>query len=88
MFGEPIPRKTLHRCYAVTERCDCMIAAGTSASVHPAANLPNRVLAQGGGVIEINPNPTKLSSRADLTLQGTTGEILPKLVERVKELDR
>jgi NAD-dependent deacetylase len=88
MFGEPIPRGTLDRCYEVTERCDCMIAAGTSASVYPAANLPNRVLAQGGVVIEINPNTTKLSDRADVTLQGTTSEILPILVERVVALKR
>lgn len=88
MFGEPIPRGTLDRCYALTDRSDCMIAAGTSASVYPAANLPNRVLAQGGAVIEINPDVTKLSNRADVTLQGTTSEILPKLVERVKALNR
>ena len=86
MFGEPIPRGVLDLCYQETDRCDCMIAAGTSATVFPAANLPNRVLANGGSVIEANPNQTPLSQRSRVVLRGPTGETLPMVVERVKEL--
>ena len=86
MFGEPIPRGVLDLCYRETDRCDCMIAAGTSASVFPAANLPNRVLANGGSVIEANPNQTPLSQRAEVLLRGPTGETLPRVVKRIKEL--
>jgi NAD-dependent deacetylase len=39
MFGEPIPRGTLDHDYEVTERCDCMIAAGTS-GCQPAKSYP------------------------------------------------
>ena len=31
MFGEPIPKGVLERCFEETENCDCMITAGTSA---------------------------------------------------------
>ena len=86
MFGEPIPPGVLGLCYEETDRCDCMIVAGTSATVFPAANLPGRVLAAGGHVIEANPNRTPLSGWASLVLRGPTGKTLPMVVDRVKNL--
>ena len=86
MFGEPIPRSVLDICFREVERCDCMIVVGTSASVYPAASFPNTVKEQGGRLIEANPNPTPLTSRADAVLRGPTGEILPKVVQRVRLL--
>ncbi len=59
MFGEPVPPGVLERCYEETDRCDLMIAVGTSAAVYPAANLPRRVIANGGDVIEVNPRPNE-----------------------------
>ena len=87
MFGEPVPRGMLDCCYLETDRCDCMIAAGTSATVYPAANLPRRVMANGGVVIEANLNPTPLFSQARVVLRGPTGLTLPMLVRRVKEIE-
>ena len=86
MFGEPVPPRVLEGCYDAADRCDCMLAVGTSASVFPAANLPNRVLTRGGHVVEANPGETPLSSRAKVILKGPTGVTLPSLVRRVKEL--
>ena len=86
MFGEPVPRGVLEACSQVTDRADCMIAAGTSASMFPAANFPRRLLARGGRIIEANPNPTTLSARCEVVLRGPTGETLPGVVRRVKEL--
>lgn len=86
MFGEPIPRGVLDRCYEEADRCDCMIAAGTSATVYPAANLPHRVIANGGSIIEANLNRTPLSQRSRAVLRGSTGETLPRVVQGVKEL--
>ena len=85
MFGESVPRGVLDRCYAEVDRCDVMIAAGTSAAVYPAANLPRRVLANGGSVVEVNPNPTKLTDSASVVLRGPSGAVLPMIVDRVKE---
>jgi hypothetical protein len=41
-FGEPIPPDVLERCYEASERADCVIVAGTSATVYPAAQFPWR----------------------------------------------
>ena len=39
-FGEPIPPDVLEACCEEAERADCMIVAGTSATVYPAAQFP------------------------------------------------
>ena len=88
MFGEPIPRSVLARCFAETEKCDCIIVAGTSATVYPAASFPETVKAYGGILIEANPNDTPLTPLADVALQSSTAESLPALVERVRALRR
>ena len=86
MFGEPIPPRVLQRCSEETDLCDCMIGAGTSATVYPAAGFPRSVMARGGYLIEANPNETPLTGRADVVLRGPTGQTLPKVVRRVREL--
>ena len=52
----PIPPDVLRGCYASVERSDCMLVAGTSATVYPAAEFPFEVLRRGGSVIEVNPD--------------------------------
>ena len=86
MFGEPIPPGVLDICFAEVARCDCIVVAGTSATVYPAASFPGLVRESGGSVIEANPNETPLTDLADLVLRGPTGEALPLIVERVKQL--
>jgi NAD-dependent deacetylase len=82
-FGEPIPADVLRRCYEEVERADCMLVAGTSATVYPAADLPMEILRRGGAVIEVNPEPTELSPVASLTLRGPAGAVLERLLHHV-----
>lgn len=86
MFGEPIPPSVLEACDRETALCDCMIAAGTSATVYPAANFPRDVKLRGGILIEVNTDETPLSGLADVALRGSSGEVLPMLVKRVKQM--
>lgn len=85
-FGEPIPGDVLRKCQQVAENCDCMIVAGTSATVYPAAHFPLQVRQRGGTLIEVNPYESELTSLCELSLRGPAGEILPLLVRRVEEL--
>jgi NAD-dependent deacetylase len=84
MFGEPIPQAALAECQAQVELADCMLIAGTSATVTPAAWFPQMVLERGGTLIEVNMEPTPLSDLAAASLRGPAGEVLPLLVERVQ----
>jgi NAD-dependent deacetylase len=86
MFGEPIPRDALDECLRQTQLCDCMLLIGTSAQVYPAAGFPLEVKRTGGRLIEVNPNETPLTEIADVVLRGPSGESLPRVVARLREL--
>ena len=83
-FGEPIPPDVLRGCYAVVQRCDCMLVIGTTATVYPAAEFPFEVLRRGGQVIEVNPYESELTAAATLSLTGPGGTVLPRLVQHVE----
>ena len=85
-FGEPIPPDVLERCLAVTEQCDCMIVAGTSATVYPAAQLPISVRQRGGELIEINPRESELTPLCSVSIRAPAGEALPRLASRAVQL--
>ena len=84
MFGEPIPRSVLRECQAQAERADCILIAGTSATVTPAAFFPEVVLERGGTLIEVNPEATPFSRLAVAALRAPAGEALPLLVGAVE----
>ena len=83
-FGEPIPPEVLEVCFTETRQADCILVAGTSALVYPAASFPQMVKQRSGAVIEVNLDDTPLTPLADCSLQGPFGEILPTLVDKVR----
>jgi NAD-dependent deacetylase len=82
-FGEPIPPDVLQACFAEAERADCMIVAGTSATVFPAAQFPFDVAQRGGDLVEVNPYESDLTPLCRHALRGPAGEILPALADLV-----
>ena len=89
MFGEPIPPSALKRSEEETMRADLFLSIGTSALVYPAAQYPMLAVQRGVPLIEINPEPTPLTEVASEVLRGPSGEVLPALVDAVRErLDR
>lgn len=80
-FGESLPEEVLTRAFAAAERAEVFLVVGTSAVVQPAASLPLLARQAGARVIEINLEPTPLSSAVDVSLYGAAGEILPQLVQ-------
>jgi NAD-dependent deacetylase len=76
-FGESLDPTVLDRAFRESESCHVMLVIGTSALVYPAASLPERALAAGAKVIEVNPDPTPLTNAATVSLHGKAGEILP-----------
>jgi NAD-dependent deacetylase len=85
-FGEPIPDDVLRRCFDVTETCDCMLVAGTSATVYPAAQFPLDVRQRGGDLIEINLYESELTPACTVSLRGPSATVLPALVQRIIQL--
>jgi len=86
MFGEPIPQDALESCRAQALLTDCMLLVGTSAVVYPAADFPVVAHRRGALLVEINPMETPLSDLCHAVLRGPAGDVMPKLVERVRKL--
>ena len=85
LFGEPIPLDVLSICQRETAAADCMLAAGTTAFIYPAAGFPEYLKRRGGTLIEVDPYETELTRLCDVSLRGKAGEVLPQLVRVVKE---
>lgn len=86
-FQEPIPEDVATQSHQEARKCDLMLICGTSATVYPFASLPSTARSRRQvTIIEINDEPTSLTGHiSDYLIQGKTGEILPQLVEAVKE---
>lgn len=88
-FGEPIPSDVANQSLEEAWKCDLMLICGTSAVVYPFANLP-RIAKERKEVtiIEVNADRTPLTEEgvSDYIIQGKTGEILPGIVEEVKNI--
>jgi NAD-dependent deacetylase len=84
-FGESLPQAALDEAFHAAAHCEVFLSVGTSAVVHPAASLPLVALQHDAYLVEINIEPTVLTSQAHLFLEGKSGEILPKLVEALAQ---
>lgn len=87
LFGEPLPQDALMRAYQLAEMCDLMLVLGSSLVVYPAAQLPNVAVRCGAKVIMINLEETEKDYLAEIALTGKIGEILPRIIEKLKELE-
>jgi NAD-dependent SIR2 family protein deacetylase len=59
---------------------------GTSGAVYPAASLPGLAKKNGALVVEVNLEPSEVSHICDIKYHGKSGEILPQIVNKIKEL--
>lgn len=82
-FEEMLPETALQRALAASRSCDVFLSIGTSAVVYPAAALAQEALYRRAAVVEINPQATPLSRRAQYFLTGSAGAILPELVRQL-----
>ena len=82
-FGEALPADAWNRAADAALAADVFFSIGTSAVVYPAAALPFAAAEEGATVVEVNPEPTKLTPHATFVLPGKAGEVMPGLVEAV-----
>jgi len=78
-FGESLPTDVLDAASRSASECEVMFVVGTSAIVYPAAALPVLTKNSGGCVIEVNLEPTDVTTYADVSLRGRASEVLPEL---------
>ena len=78
-FGEALPEGAFSEAVRSAERCDLLIAIGSSLTVYPAALIPERAKQSGAALIVVNKTPTGYDGIADAVLRGAAGETLPLL---------
>lgn len=83
-FGELLPADEWNAAETAARQCEIFFSVGTSAVVYPAASLPQMAKRSGAYVVEINIEPTDLSTHADEVIPGRAGEILPELLRAYK----
>jgi NAD-dependent deacetylase len=84
-FGELLPAKAINGGFEASGRAELFFSVGTSALVHPAASMPIQAKRSGAYLVEINLEPTPLTPVADCAFHGKSGEILPEIVEKLRE---
>lgn len=84
LFGEELPRERLQRTRRLARECDVLLAVGSSLSVQPAASLP-ATAARDGAVWVVNLEATPYDDRADGVVRGDVTQVLPELVELLRD---
>jgi len=84
-FGEPIDPDIMRKSNEASKNCDVFMVIGTSAQVYPAAFLPNLAFRQGIPIIEVNLEPTPLTSSLNtIFLQGPATKVMDELLKKIK----
>ena len=78
-FGQALVPQVIEAAMVAAEQCDLLLAAGSSLSVFPAANVVPRAKSAGAKVVIANGEPTRMDRFADAVLIGALGELLPQL---------
>jgi NAD-dependent deacetylase len=79
-FGQNLVVDDLERAGAAAQRCDLLLAVGTTLAVYPAASLVPMAKAAGARVVIVNGEATEMDGLADAVVRGRIGEVLPALV--------
>ena len=83
-FGEPIDPYVSQKSNEAAANCDVFIVIGTSAQVYPAAYLPNIAYRNDIPIIEINLEPTPLTSTVtSIFLQGKASETMKNILKNL-----
>lgn len=80
-FGQSLVQRDLLRAHAAAQRCDLMLAVGSTLAVYPIAEVVPVAKQSGAKVVIVNGAATEMDDLADVVVRGQIGETLPGLVE-------
>ena len=87
LFGESLPSNVFQQAIDEISSADLIIIIGSSLTVYPAAALPSMALNTGARIIIINVEATMMDHQADVAIHGKAGEILPQILEELRNID-
>ena len=84
-FGQAMPEKETREAEEHSAGCNVFLACGSSLLVYPAARMPVLAKQNGARLIIINLAETPHDRYADIVIREKTGEILSRVIDRLKE---
>lgn len=84
LFGEVLPEKTLTEATRRSQNCDLLIIIGSTLVIYPAAYIPMYAKNAGAKLAIINLSDTPLDHYATLVIHGKAGEIMSRVIGKVK----
>ena len=85
-FGMQLPERDLRLAFEHSRKSDLFIVVGSSLVVTPAAQMPREALNAGAKLVIINQGETPYDRVAHLRFHEKTGDVLPGVVKRLKNL--
>ncbi|MFX1493548.1 MAG: NAD-dependent deacetylase [Promethearchaeota archaeon] len=85
-FGDPLPYDELEESIKQSENSDLFFVIGSSLVVTPAANMPGIAKRNGAKLIILNKGDTPYDYVADLRFDNYIEDVLPPILEKVKEM--
>jgi NAD-dependent deacetylase len=83
-FGEALPQETLREATRRSQNCDLFIVIGSTLLVYPAAYMPTYAREAGARLAIVNLTLTPLDHYATVVIRGGAGEIMSKVMEKVR----
>jgi len=85
MFGESMPEKETREAYERSQNSDLFFVIGSSLVVQPAASMPLHAKRSGAKLVILNLSSTPLDQLADVVAPYPATDIMPSVVERVRQ---
>jgi NAD-dependent deacetylase len=79
-FGEALVPDDLARAERAAVSCDVFLAVGSSLGVYPIAGAVPLAVRSGARLVIVNGEPTPFDDVADVVLQASISEVLPRIV--------
>jgi NAD-dependent deacetylase len=84
LFGEFLDERISSDASRAAEVADVFLLAGTSAVVHPAADLASLAVERGAELVIVNLEATPLDELATVIIRGRTEEVLPSILAAMR----
>jgi NAD+-dependent protein deacetylase sirtuin 4 len=84
-FGENVPRAVVDEAFAAVDDADALLVAGTSLAVLSGYRFLRRAAERGTWIAIVNRGPVRGEEHAALKIEASTGTVLGKLAESLRD---
>ena len=85
LFGESLSQEVLSEATHHSSNCDLFIVVGSTLIVYPAAYMPIYAVNSGAKLVIVNLSSTPMDGQATVVIRAKAGEILPGILQQVRE---